>query len=275
MRDDKDPFKRYDVTKRETIARMLITYDLQVDRVKRAYRSLGDAEKKLEAVFGKEYSDFSVFPDNAWHSQDLQQILKKLKCNAWRAIVNRLQVRKFMSVKAWEELDKKLDDPKKMPKLTIQAVADLMATYEQNAMKFLEDAIREVYDGLRPPDGYRGSHYKTNQKNARFEIGSNIILTHTVHQEHGGQFIVNSRDEQLLISLDRIFSHLDGFNIQAGLKSPLVDAINTTTAGTAETDFFKVKSYKNGNLHLEFKRLDILKKFNAIAGGANIMPPQG
>jgi hypothetical protein len=271
MADEKDPFKNYDITQRATIAKMLITYDLQVDRVKRAYKTLGNAEKKLEAVFGKEYSDFSVFPDTAWHSQDLQTILKKLKCNAWRAIINRLQIRKFMSVKAWEALDKKLEDPKQMPALTMQHVADVVATYEQKAMEFLEEAIREVYDDLRPHDGYHGSSYKTNQKNAKYEIGPNIILTSTVHTEYGGQFIVNSRDEQKLISLDRVFSHLDGFNIQGGLKSPLVDAINTSP-GIAETDFFKVKCYLNGNLHLWFKRLDLLKKFNAVAGGAHIMP---
>jgi hypothetical protein len=141
-------------------------------------------------------------------------------------------------------------------------------------MKFLEEAIHEVYEDLRPHDGYRGSEYKTNQKNAKYEIGAKLIMTNMVHPYGYGDasFRVDYQDEQELISLDRVFSHLDGFNIQEGLKSPLVDAINTSADGKAETDFFKVKCHLNGNLHLEFKRLDLLKKFNAIAGGANIMP---
>jgi hypothetical protein len=269
MRDDTD------LAQRATITKMVEVYQQECGRVKRAYQTLASAEKRLESVFGKEYSDFSVFPDTAWHSQDMKTILKKLKCNAWRAIVNRLQVRKLMSVKRWKELDKKLDDHKKMPEITIQAVADLMATYEQNAMNFLEEAIREVYDDLRPHDGYRGSEYKTNQKNAKYEIGPKIILTNMVHIRHVDvetSFAVDYDDEQELISLDWVFAHLAGFKIADGHKSPLVDAINTASSGDAETDNFKVKCYMNGNLHLEFKRLDLLKKFNAVAGGANIMP---
>lgn len=276
MPDEKYPFKEYDVVKRLTITKMVEAYQWECGRVKRAYQTLCAAEKKLEAVFGKEYSDFYTFPGRSSASMtEAHAVLKKIKCNAWRAIVNRLQVRKLMSVKRWEELDKKLDDPKGMPELTIQAVADLMATYEQNAMKFLEEAIREVYNDLRPHDGYSGSKYKTNQKNAKYEIGAKIILTNMVHVRgytDSDAFIVDYDDEQDLISLDWVFAHLAGFKIMDGHKSPLVDAINTAPAGIAETDFFKVKCYMNGNLHLEFKRLDLLKKFNAVAGGANLMP---
>lgn len=266
MRDDTD------LAQRATITKMVETYDREVSRVKRSYKALGSAERNLESVFGKEYSDFSVFPDSTWHNQDLQQILIKLKCNAWRSIVNRLQIRKFMSVKAWKDLDKKLEDSKKMPALTVQNVADIIATYEQRAMEFLEEAIREVYDQLRPHDGYSGAKYVTNQKNAKYDIGAKIILTNMVHMREAHASMVDYDDEQLLISLDRVFSHMDGFNIQEGYKSPLVDAINTAPGRLAETDFFRVKCYMNGNLHLEFKRLELLKKFNAVAGGANIMP---
>lgn len=270
MRDDTK------VTKRETITRMVEVYQQEHDQVKRAYQNLCAAEKKLETVFGQEYADFKTFPDNSSASmREAGFVLRKLKCKAWRAIVNRLQVRKLMSVKRWAELDKKLDNHKQMPKITIQAVSDLMATYEQNAMTFLEEAIREVYDDLRPHDGYRGSQYKTNQKNAKYEIGSNIIMTSMVHIRHFGEntsFTIDYDDEQKLISLDWVFAHLAGFKIAEGYKSPLVDAINTADTGIVETDFFKAKCYINGNLHLEFKRLDLLKKFNAVAGGANIMP---
>lgn len=57
-----------------------------------------------------------------------------------------------------------------------------------------------------------------------------------------------------------------------GYRSPLVDAINTTDSYVVETDMFRVKCYINGNIHLEFKRLDLLKKFNAVAGGMSLNP---
>jgi len=45
----------------------------------------------------------------------------------------------------------------------------------------------------------------------------------------------------------------------------LVDAINTSN-GTGETEYFKFKACKNGNLHLEFKRMDLVSKLNQLAG---------
>lgn len=273
---ERDEHKDYDVVSRRTITKMVEVYTYECGCVKRAYQALAFAEKNLEEVFGKEYSDFSTMPDQAWHSEDLNTILHKLKCNAWRAIINRLQIRRIMSNKAWKELDEKLDDHKRVPALTVQNIADLLSTYQQKAGKFLEEAILEVYDALRPHDGYRGSRYKTNQKNARAEIGKQIILASMIHEYQAG-FNVNSRDEQTLVSLDLVFANLDGFNVPEGYRSPLVDAIQTTwkqeeERKTAETDYFKTKLYKNGNIHLEFKRLDLLAKFNAVAGGNNLKP---
>lgn len=49
--------------------------------------------------------------------------------------------------------------------------------------------------------------------------------------------------------------------------TPLVDAIGTSgIKGVGETEYFKFKCYKNGNLHLEFKRSDLVDTLNQIAG---------
>ncbi len=261
-----------DININMTIAKMVEVYQYEVGRVRRSYEMLADSEKKLESAFGKEYSDFSTMPEH--YILNIKPIMDRLKCNAWRAIVNRLQLRHLLSSKRWKELDKKLDDPKQMPKITVENVNDLLETYQQKAVEFLKEAIVEVYDYLRPHAESFAMGYKTNQKNAYLEIGPKLILTRMTHMMYGDKFSVNTHDEQDLISMDRIFSHLDGYKAMSGksYKSPAIDAINSSKDGLAETDFFKFKIYKNGNLHVEFKRLDLLAKFNAIAGGTNIKP---
>jgi hypothetical protein len=253
----------------QTISQMVGTYEDACECVRLSYAALEQAESNLESAFGKEYSDFSTLPERHY-SNPSEEILNKIKCNAWRAIVNKLEVHKLMSVKRWDELNKKLQDPKNLPELTLPAIADIVNTFAQNANEFVEEAIREAFDYLRPREHYSGSRYKTNQKNAKFEIGKKIIMTRMVNNQYGGGFRVNYNEEQKLIALDKVFANLDGKTITDGYRSPIVDAINTNKSGVAETEYFKVKCYQNQNLHLEFKRLDLLKKFNAVAGGMNL-----
>ena len=70
------------------------------------------------------------------------------------------------------------------------------------------------------------------------------------------------------MALDNIFHRLDGKGVPSGHRGPLVDAINACTEGnnTAETPYFKARCFLNRNLHLWFKRQDLLDKFNEIAG---------
>lgn len=73
--------------------------------------------------------------------------------------------------------------------------------------------------------------------------------------------------EDKLCAIDRVFHALDG-NLRAmehTNRTPLIDAINTS-GGVGQTDYFSFKAYQNGNLHLEFKRADLLARLNAVGG---------
>ncbi|MBE7534298.1 MAG: DUF4942 domain-containing protein [Anaerolineales bacterium] len=129
------------------------------------------------------------------------------------------------------------------------------------------DALAD-FDILRP---YRPAHI-TNQKNASEHIGRKIIRVYSVESTyHNDGFTVRYYSKQIITALDNVFHSLDGKVMSGGYISPFIDAIQTSGAdGRGETDYFKFKCYQNGNLHIEFKRLDLLKIFNAVAGGANL-----
>lgn len=273
---ERDPLKDYDLVKRASIAEMVETYIRETEVVKRAYALLWQSKQNLERVFGEEFADFDTFPDRVHQSEDTYEaIINKMKCNAWEAIVNRLKLHKLLSPTRWDELQRKLEDHRQMPEINMKNVADMLTAYQQNAQTFLEESIKEVYDYLRPRSEYKGAEYKTNQRNARFELGRKIILTRMVDTSFGTWRVHYGRTEQELVSLDMVFTHLDGEMVPDGYRSPLVDAINTTEAESGrpvETKYFRVKAYKNGNLHLEFLRVELLAKFNAVAGGKNLKP---
>lgn len=51
-------------------------------------------------------------------------------------------------------------------------------------------------------------------------------------------------------------------------------AKTTFAEGKGETEYFRFKCYHNGNLHLEFKRPDLVQKINAIVGGLTLKGAQ-
>jgi hypothetical protein len=71
--------------------------------------------------------------------------------------------------------------------------------------------------------------------------------------------------------MDQIFHLLDGAGLMRSHHGPFSAAITTSgPKGTGSTDYFKFRCCKNGNLHLESLREDLLKEFNRRAGAANL-----
>ena len=110
--------------------------------------------------------------------------------------------------------------------------------------------------------------YKTNNL---YEVGERVILTGLIRD---GSTYVDYRDRPKLVSLERVFLWLDG---QGGRtknnRSELEEAIDAAPwEGRAETTYFELRKCRNRNIHLRFKRKDLLAKFNAIAGGAVLKP---
>ena len=110
------------------------------------------------------------------------------------------------------------------------------------------------------------SRYKTNTE---FEIGKRVILF-AFENKWGGGFRVDHYREQHIRAIDNVFHALDGNGTIKTHRGPLIDAIESVKDGTGETEYFRFKCFRNRNLYLEFKRLDLVAKLNAIAGGMRL-----
>ena len=76
--------------------------------------------------------------------------------------------------------------------------------------------------------------------------------------------------EQNIRAIDNVFHALDGNGTIKSHRGPLIDAIEASKDGTGETEYFRFRCFRNRNLHLEFKRLDLVAKLNAVAGGMRL-----
>ena len=79
------------------------------------------------------------------------------------------------------------------------------------------------------------------------------------------------KSQQQLQTLENVFIALDGKGITGnGYRSDLENAIHASEDGTGQTEYFDFRAYKNGNLHLLFRRSDLLAELNRRAGGMNL-----
>jgi len=170
-----------------------------------------------------------------------------------------------MSVKRRDEFDKQIEEGQ-LPEIHEDTIIDIISGLAGQAQDFAKEAALEVFEMLRPR-GYMGK-YKTNDA---FRVGKRVILGWMIERAWSGSgFRVRYGQEQKLTAIDGVFHLLDGKGVMRQDRGPLVNAISGCM-GKGETEYFKFRAFKNGNLHLEMKRLDLVKELNYLAAGERVL----
>jgi hypothetical protein len=229
---------------------------------------LAGAKKRLAAIFGDQYDDIAPNRDTlhyAVSSDSARDCAKHVRKNAWRYLIQQLQLDAFMSDKAKTHLYKQIDEDM-LPEITHENVLGTFQSFIENADILFQDAVKEVFNFLRP---WR-ENYKTNK---HFFVGPKVIKEYAVEiRSWGGN--INYRSEQNFRALDNVFHRLDG---KGTPKYPgdFLTAIKTAMHEKKRetvTDYFRAKWYLNGNMHIEFRRLDLLKRLNEMGGDHEHVP---
>lgn len=238
---------------------------------------LAEIEKlsgELKEAFGAEYAFDVDLYHKGHHSNNDDRAREKLahefKLSAWGCLFTKLGIWKILSEKRASGLRSQLEgkshqgesvDP--LPDITEESMLQVLGGMAASVDDFLGEAVREEYDFWK--SGPR--RLKTNAA-CDFLLPRKVIHGYMVELGwSGGRFHVNyGSNGQHVRSIDNIFHALAGAGLPEGYNGPLYDAIGLSQDGTGETDFFRFKCYKNGNLHLEFKQPKLLDDFNAIAG---------
>ncbi|MBN1514063.1 MAG: DUF4942 domain-containing protein, partial [Phycisphaerae bacterium] len=159
-------------------------------------------------------------------------------------------------------------DRGELPELTELNVFAFLEKLQNSLPDMFEQSLQEVFDWLRPCDRW-GPHYKTNNK---YHVGGKVILGCVMERPWGGHFTVRYDKQQKLHALDNVFHLLDGQGV-ARYPHDLVTALRAAGDGgsqACETEYFACKWFCNGNLHLTFKRMDLVKELNRRAGASGL-----
>ena len=263
---------RNDIATRHTIDTMVETYQTACQMIDQGYKLLSDARTLLEGVFGDK--DHNVYMDTIDYyarkegTDAAENVKLSLRRKIWKSILDRLGIWKFCSISQADELRRRLDTGD-VGEIRTDVIFDMLVGLASNSETYQVQAIKEVFKFLHVFSPTYGKHYKTNDKNARFALGKKIILTGIIEIIGWGEHFIGvnhyRRDE--ICSVDRVFHLLDGKDFPENVyNSPLLQAIETSGSdGLGSTEYFSFRVYLNGNLHLTFRRMDLLQELNRIA----------
>jgi len=256
-----------------TVSEMVAAYNKAIRLLEDGYQALRDAQDVMTGGFGKD-NRFSVTDRDSIDNAHVTTIKRKIHRQVWRAILDKMDVWKVLSLKRADELRDRLEKGE-LPPVTEEEIFTMFEAMSQNAPDFAKEFALEVYEWLTPGNKSNSrweAEYVTNKRNARDELGKKVILGWMIENQSAWSsqpFSTNYRNHDKLAALDRLFCLLDGKPAPEvnTYQSPLVAAINTVdSGGYGETEYFKFRACQNGNLHIEFKRLDLVQKLNEIAG---------
>jgi Domain of unknown function (DUF4942) len=259
------------LVKKETTAALVRAHDKAVALAEQGTKAIKEAKQIMEATCGQ-YADICNCRD---YDISAESCCKRIKNEFWKHFIKMMGVDALISVRKREELHKQLESDA-APEFTGANILAFYTQFTTDIDSYFEDSVKEVFDWLKPGSW---TNYKTNEK-SKYDIGRKVIKTYVFDTQYFSIqnmfFNHYGRGEQSIIALDKVFHLIEGKGIPrhpTDLLTIMRQAARDGETGV-KTEYFKMKWFKNGNLHIEFLRLDLLRKLNAIAGKAMLKANQ-
>ena len=192
------------------------------------------------------------------HEQFLTYMRQQTDRAIWSHLIKGYGFEKLMDRQASQEFRDQLE--KEPPEVTVETAEATLGHLMMSADNIFRRGVANAFSGLdrrfRSHDG--------------FKIGDRVVLESAI-DDYGGWNHWSRKDETLR-DIERAFHELDGKEMPeryAGIIGLFDDerrrkATLSRVACEVEDEYFRMKAFKNGNIHLWFKRDDLLRKVNKL-----------
>lgn len=266
------------LARRQTVATLCEAWRTAEANIKEAHRLLADASARLGEAFDGS-SRYASIEHEKLGQETPNEVLRDLQRKAWEAIIDKTNVKKVMSLAKQKEVEDQIAKGE-LPEITESNVLAMLENTYNNLDTYAEQLVKEVYNWIKPTVHESSSYwdrynYKTNIKSAAVGLGNKVIIGYAVERGYSSRadrpWRVSYHKEANFTALDNVFHLLDGKGVVKSHHGPLFDAIAAApSTGRCETEYFRVWMFSNKNMHLQFRREDLLARFNQVAGGMRL-----
>lgn len=192
-----------------------------------------------------------LMPRGAEAPDDPRRVRTELDCSMWRRALDLTGFKQLMDAQAVSEFERSLGSD--APEFTEATIRATFIDLRINAEAMFRRGVFNVFR-------YLSDDYRTNAAEP-FRIGRKVIMSYMIRASYRRGLAINHGGTDKLNDLDRVFRVLDNKPFQ---PRALESAMNVAfeEGSLFESNYYRARAFKNGNLHLEFKRLDLLDKVN-------------
>lgn len=191
-----------------------------------------------------------------------------LRLQFWTHILQQLGVEKLLTSDLRNKFGEFIVQQGAMA-LTKENISNILRTILMNSDSIMKQAVVAVFDlftKYHKENQHHPEGWKTNEK---WMVGKRVILPNGVCFEYG-RFRVGWHAGGQIADIDKAMCYLVGKRLEDIVT--IDDAIKERES-TGESTFFKLRYYKKGTLHLEFKDTALWARFNQVAvDGRNWIP---
>ena len=247
-----------------SIERIITGRNAALAQIEALIQQLDDISILTRSIGGKTALDWAMKQDfrcGCWLIEKRETAMKAITRNLdrgiWRDLMKKSGMLSIMDAQArdqWYNSLEKEDIP-------VVSEANIMSTFEQlhlNKIDVFERGVINVFKGL-------SWDYKTNSP---CSFGKKIIVNNLVaHSRWGFSLNWGWRRDQLA-DLERMLFLLDGKQIpdnRGDVTTRLMEHIrDNPSKDIYEDDFFSIRYFQKGTVHITFKRIDLTEKMNDI-----------
>lgn len=215
--------------------------------------NLHDQAQKLVDLTAKTLAEVGVsLPADCRIKVPHDTATRKIDIEFWRKAFDITGLAQLMDSQACDEFERSLRDDR-VP-FTESAIRETFIRQIADSEMMFRRGIVNVFRFL-------SDDYKTNS-NEPFRVGSKIVISFAVEPSYaGGLKIRHGSGENKINDIDRVFRTLNGEKFKEyDLRNKLNIAFQRREVYA--DGFYKARAFKNGNMHMEFMRDDLLEKVN-------------
>lgn len=240
----------------------------------RDYQQHGSHEEDFKKIAGMALG-------NAQASRS--EFLRRHRKLAWTSVFNQMEFDKWLDSKQQERFMKDVEKDSTIP-FTADNIKETLHNVFLSRNKLFDESVANIFDDLcshavengcgpampdRIKENYRRNEgWKTNDS---YKVNEKLIFPYGCRYEYNSFACRYGESDRLYTDLDRILCVLDGEpfekcgTIGAALQAAFSRKQNSVSDQVTESEYFRIRFYKKGTVHLKWKRLDLLERFNITA----------
>jgi len=233
-----------------------------VEAVKIFDEQLNAAEKMNNITSSFYYSKLAFHCSSEDKPVKRNEFKKDLQKSAWKFIFSKMNFGKFTTQGLREDINKFVEQQSEIP-FTMRNIYKMLEIVIGTTGQRMDKALLEVFDKLT-------THYHDNRMNvpgwktnSHFLVNRRFIFPYGSRPSYktGIRIAHYERTGEILIDLEKALCFLMGENYDE-IKGIYHLSDSLDPGQWYDTHFFKIRGYKKGTVHCEFKDADTWGKFN-------------